>query len=79
MFIMHIYNYNNHIPLSEKVLEMMSMCFHTSLTSFNFKSLVAFQGENCETPISCENLLRDFLGLHCNVCPILSKFSSVST
>ena len=37
------------------------------------------QSENCETPISCGNLLRDFLGLRSNVCPISSRFPSVST
>ena len=37
------------------------------------------QSENCETPVSCDNLLRDFLGLRSNVCPISSTFSSVST
>ena len=37
------------------------------------------QSENFETPISCDNLLGDFLGLCSNVCPISSRFSSVST
>ena len=37
------------------------------------------QSENCETPVSCDNLLRDFLGLRSNICPISSSFSSVST
>ena len=37
------------------------------------------QSENCEPPVSCDNLLRDFLGLRSNVCPIPSRFSSVST
>ena len=37
------------------------------------------QSENCETPVSCDNLPRDFLGLRSNVCPISSRFSSVST
>ena len=48
------------------------------LYGFNFKSVVAFQAENCETPISCDNLLRDFLWLSSNICPI-SSYSSVST
>ena len=38
---------------------------------------MAFQAENCETPVSSDNLLRDFLGLRSNVCPISSSFSSV--
>ena len=37
------------------------------------------QSENCETPVSCDNLLRDFLGLRSNICPISLRFSSVST
>ena len=64
-----------------KHLRLTSKFTITTITylSFNFKSLVAFQAENCETPVSCDNLLRDFLGLRCNVCPISSSFSSVST
>ena len=70
-FILQIYNYNNHILYSQ--YHVVILC------GFNFKSVVAFQAENCETPVFCDNLLRDFLGLRSNVCPISSSFSSVRT
>ena len=37
------------------------------------------QSENCETPVSCDKLLRDFLRLRSDVCPISLWLSSVST
>ena len=76
-FILQIYNYNNHILYSQ--YHVVAVPDQRLSYGFNFKSLVAFQAENCETPVFCDNLLWDFLGLRSNVCPISSSFSSVST
>ena len=54
-------------------------CHVENLNSSVYVYHANLQSENCETPVSCDNLLRDFLGLCSNVCPISSRFSSVNT
>ena len=54
-------------------------CRVENLNSSAYVYHANLQSENCETPVSCNNLLRDFLGLRSNVCPISLRFSSVST
>ena len=54
-------------------------CRVENLNSSVYVYLANLQSEKCETPVSCDNLLRDFLGLRSNVCLISSSFSSVST
>ena len=78
----YVYLANLQLQQSHTLLTVSRGCtsWTTSiLYGFNFKSVVAFQAENCETLVSCDNLLRDFLGLRSNVCSISSSFSSVNT
>ena len=78
----YVYHANLQLQQSHTLLTVSRGCISWTtviLYGFNFKSLVTFQAENCETPVFCDNLLRDFLGLRSNVFPISSSFSSVST
>ena len=54
-------------------------CLVENLNSSVYVYHANLQSENCETPVFCDNLIRDFLGLRSNVCPISWRFSSVST
>ena len=54
-------------------------CPDENLNSSVYVYHANLQSENCETPVSYDNLLRDFLELRSNVCPISSMFSSEST
>ena len=75
----YVYLANLQLQQSHTLLTVSRGLNYGYLIWFNFKSVVAFQAGNCETPVSCDNLPRDFLGLRSNVCPISSSFSSVST